>query len=416
MRIMQNTYTKYEYSLLIFIAKIKYQSKIINFYDLNKPDNDYMIIESISQDKNKQKTFVYIIKFDKKSTIKIGRTNKVEILMGDGSVSRLHAAFHLINNKFYLEDFNSKFGTLVELQYDIIFLPFKSIGIYNEKCLLICNLKKTCFGILKCFNSKFFMWEDYNSLWKNVKLIQEEKEVNAVDLSPNKNNKTNQLQEDEDKKQDKDNITSTQREIISDNLTCIIKNNKIIKQESQINLFQESTLNDNSLIEKNKHEMIQKPIQLINKIQKYRNHSPLHLIKQTSVLKKETTDKVANQDQAYFHNNMITKSNDNYDNNKKMFDFEETNSHRYMMNNDDKNSILNLEEPENESIYLVNENTMLSNSKKNMKPNISEIENNQIDVSQIIDNCIEDDEKPRNASVMKTQKEIQFTLEKTKRK
>jgi pSer/pThr/pTyr-binding forkhead associated (FHA) protein len=50
--------------------------------------------------------------------IKIGRGHQCDIRVTDISVSRVHAFIKLVNGKFVLFDNESKFGTLVKLQYD----------------------------------------------------------------------------------------------------------------------------------------------------------------------------------------------------------------------------------------------------------------------------------------------------------
>lgn len=61
---------------------------------------------------------MYLITADENVPIRLGRGHQCEIRMVDISVSRIHAEVKLIENNFYLCDYNSKFGTLIKLDGD----------------------------------------------------------------------------------------------------------------------------------------------------------------------------------------------------------------------------------------------------------------------------------------------------------
>jgi predicted component of type VI protein secretion system len=48
--------------------------------------------------------------------LKVGRGHQCEMRVNDISVSRVHAEVRFENNKFYLKDLKSKFGTLVKFR------------------------------------------------------------------------------------------------------------------------------------------------------------------------------------------------------------------------------------------------------------------------------------------------------------
>ena len=48
--------------------------------------------------------------------LKVGRGHQCEMRVNDISVSRIHAEIRFENNKFYLKDLKSKFGTLVKFK------------------------------------------------------------------------------------------------------------------------------------------------------------------------------------------------------------------------------------------------------------------------------------------------------------
>lgn len=95
--------------------------------EIEKPDNDYIIFESLSS--GSQKVF-YIINTENKSQIRVGRGQESDVRITDDiSVSRCHAVIRKTpKGEYYLEDFNSKFGTLVQAQYPVYLSP----NLYNN--------------------------------------------------------------------------------------------------------------------------------------------------------------------------------------------------------------------------------------------------------------------------------------------
>ena len=93
--------------------------------------------------------------------------------MPDISVSRNHALIRNINNNFYLEDSISKFGTLVQVNSEILLLPNKNLALQLGKSFTTFRVEKTCIGFLKCFrhpNNKLLDYNDYfNEKWKYIK-------------------------------------------------------------------------------------------------------------------------------------------------------------------------------------------------------------------------------------------------------
>ena len=68
-----------------------------------------MIIESITQTTSKT---IHVINFNEKKLIRLGRGNDSEVKIADISVSRTHSMIKYHNGCIYVEDYNSKFGTL----------------------------------------------------------------------------------------------------------------------------------------------------------------------------------------------------------------------------------------------------------------------------------------------------------------
>ena len=62
---------------------------------------------------------MYIIGFDKQKNCDIGRGMVNDLIIGNVFTSREHASFYFQEGKYYLRDYNSKYGTYVLVQGDI---------------------------------------------------------------------------------------------------------------------------------------------------------------------------------------------------------------------------------------------------------------------------------------------------------
>ena len=96
----------------VYPFQITHNNRIVDIVGIDKPDSDYIIFESINT--GPQKVF-YIINTEGKPQIKIGRGQESDVRITDDiSVSRCHAVIKKTpKGDYHLEDFNSKFGTLV---------------------------------------------------------------------------------------------------------------------------------------------------------------------------------------------------------------------------------------------------------------------------------------------------------------
>ena len=62
---------------------------------------------------------IHVISLANKNAIKLGRGHDVDIRITDISVSRFHSMIKYYKGNFYIEDNNSKFGTLALLKDSI---------------------------------------------------------------------------------------------------------------------------------------------------------------------------------------------------------------------------------------------------------------------------------------------------------
>ena len=88
------------------------RSSMFAIMEFEKPDNNYMILESI---KSAPAKVVHVFDLQNYSEFKVGRSVETDMKIADISVSRTHSFFKVVDNKIVVEDNGSKFGTLVKL-------------------------------------------------------------------------------------------------------------------------------------------------------------------------------------------------------------------------------------------------------------------------------------------------------------
>ena len=93
---------------------IKHNGQYFYLLDFTKDFKNYLILETITLDEEGNK-FLYVISLLNKG-IKIGRGILSDILLSDVSVSRVHCKINIEGNNIFLQDNDSKFGTLVLIQ------------------------------------------------------------------------------------------------------------------------------------------------------------------------------------------------------------------------------------------------------------------------------------------------------------
>jgi len=76
-------------------------------------DEKYIVLES---DINCLSKAIHVINFDFKKEYTVGRRVTNDITVSDISVSRAQSSLKLKNNKIYVEDHESKFGTFVKVR------------------------------------------------------------------------------------------------------------------------------------------------------------------------------------------------------------------------------------------------------------------------------------------------------------
>jgi pSer/pThr/pTyr-binding forkhead associated (FHA) protein len=90
---------------------------VLDMITIEKPDKPYVVLESVNgKEDNKKERNLHMIFSNEGHSLKVGRGHQCEMRINDISVSRTHAEMCFHNNKFYIKDMKSKFGTIVKFK------------------------------------------------------------------------------------------------------------------------------------------------------------------------------------------------------------------------------------------------------------------------------------------------------------
>ena len=150
---------------------INHEGILYPLLDFSHEFESYLTLESLTLDKQKNK-FIYAISLEKSRQLKVGRGHESNIILSDISVSRVHCHMIVENKNVFLEDNDSKFGTLVLVQTPSIKI--------SEEIPLYLQIGRTFFEFRVKKNFKLFSCceaEEKNSIYyyyeQNEKYIKD---------------------------------------------------------------------------------------------------------------------------------------------------------------------------------------------------------------------------------------------------
>ena len=249
---------------------IKYENRLFPVIDFSQEFNNYLTLESLTLDKQNNK-FIYVISLDKDRKIKIGRGHEAKVILSDISVSRVHCFMIVERNHVFIEDNDSKFGTLILVQTPNIKLS-ENLPLFIQvgRTFFNCKLEKP-FKLFSCCEA-----DDKNNIFyyfnQNEKFIKDnlgmviKPDLSEID-SANSNNLINNNTFEEKVPPDiinkyKNNITDEKiifnvDDKMSDNEYRLLKHNKekkMLKKEMIYNEVEEEKKQENEN-EENENEV-----------------------------------------------------------------------------------------------------------------------------------------------------------------
>ena len=301
---------------------IRHNGKLFALLDFEYEYKNYLTLESLTLDKHKNK-FLYVISLENNKKIKLGRGHDSDILLSDISVSRIHCVISTENKNVYIEDNNSKFGTLILIQSSSIQMV-ENLPLFFQvgRTFFNCRYKKPsklfqCCGVSERPN--LFYYHKQNKMQVNAKTIwtvktdidfdDDEEFLNAEYSNVNEDNKSIDLIDDENEENNKKN--KLKKEEVKG--TMIFESNDIIEVNNNLNIKKENTINNENEINKNSNNaVIQNNIEInrsnnkdIEKIDS--NNDNLKIIKTDKKEEDIKSESVIIEDESINH---IEKSND----------------------------------------------------------------------------------------------------------
>ena len=265
---------------------VEYRGKFISLLEFKDVEPPYIIMQTMYQYNSQNRNIsdlnvIFVISFKVKNYITIGRANYTDIRLSEVSVSRFHSNIIYFDENIYIEDLRSKFGTLLLIQNNLLFLPYKEISIQTGKCHLMFKLTRTCLGLFKCYKNKLYekmVYENYlNSKDKKVYIqILENYNNNIVDpvekfstisgsCSASENNNT--INEDDDKVSEENNEIKENNE--DEKTEKLSKNIGEIDESFRLKYMFENSINSNKNINNKEYSTInhnESNIPIVNEI------------------------------------------------------------------------------------------------------------------------------------------------------
>ena len=242
---------------------IKHKEMFYEILDFKSEFENYFTMESLTIDKNNTKC-IYVVNLDNNIKLKIGRGHDSNLTLSDITVSRVHSILTIENKNIYIEDNNSKFGTLILVQSHTLKL-IENLPLYIQigRTFLDCRVIKSnksfsCCGVSVIPNYNFYYLQNENQNQEDLlnmltikpeidfsedydSVIEEnEKTLDKIKLL-NSNNIINNRYEENTIDADNININITKLRICKDDENDITPKKK--------SLFKENNKSENIIIE-----------------------------------------------------------------------------------------------------------------------------------------------------------------------
>jgi len=178
---------------------VKYNENSYNLLNYSIPENqNYVIVESLNSIKENQYPLSFhILVFLENDSFILGRGHDSDVRISDISVSRVHSKIYFQDNKLYLEDCGSKFGTLVLAKDEIEITDQNSIVQIGRSLISMCNSKNKIVQKIDSIDNI----SDYKKNSTNIKEFKDDHEINNGILNE-KELKDFELEKDKNNKND----------------------------------------------------------------------------------------------------------------------------------------------------------------------------------------------------------------------
>jgi len=217
---------------------IRHKGKLFEIIDLQSNFDSYLLVETITHDKNQHK-YLYSVSLDQpEDCITIGRGHDCNLLLTDISVSRWHCYINIDKKtkKLTIKDNNSKFGTLILVKNKIMNLCLElKLCIQVGRTYLEILMKEpssffSCCGVSEVKNQNFYYLQSLkkNDIANKLTVKTESDKDYLKIMSKEVNEKVNNLQTIDADKSSSVKIVCKQNGNIDDIEELISENNDIV--------------------------------------------------------------------------------------------------------------------------------------------------------------------------------------------
>ena len=121
---------------------LKTKTAVVNLIEHDRPHTPFIVLEAFPSERTAPKSLHVIMMTTGKQSIRLGRGHDSDVRINDISVSRCHAMITFTNGQFFLEDNNSKFGTLVRADDSLTLSLSETATVQVGRSLLECRVQR----------------------------------------------------------------------------------------------------------------------------------------------------------------------------------------------------------------------------------------------------------------------------------
>ena len=238
---------KEKYPDFIYLNENDNNNNILDIFDfVENKFKSYVILESYFKNNFKN---IFVLSCDSHNVISIGRSHETNLKINDITVSRFHSEIIKENNKFYIRDLYSKFGTGILLQNNKIKIK-EDFPLYIQigKNIMEIKIEKKCFFCYKIFNCLCFK-KNFNNKIFNYYGKENAEKINIENVFDFQEINENNIESDDNSSMTS--INKTKKEEIED-FHNNNNNNKIIQIQNNNESENNNNVNSNDFDNNNK--------------------------------------------------------------------------------------------------------------------------------------------------------------------
>lgn len=130
-----------------FPTTIQINGETRDLVEVHKPNSAFLVLEDLRRENSSRG--LHVVSMNEGQTFCLGRGHNCDIRITDISVSRLHAIVRLTQGGFFIEDCNSKFGTLVQVKQAVTLAVGVPVALQVNRTTVVLRVKQP-WRLLQC--------------------------------------------------------------------------------------------------------------------------------------------------------------------------------------------------------------------------------------------------------------------------